>query len=263
MDTGLRDRVAIVAASSGGLGRAVAERLAAEGARLCLCSRDAGRIESVAADIRARFRVPVLARAVDVTQPAAVADFVAAAVAKFGRLDVCVTNAGGPPAKSFATTTVEEWRAAVELNLLSHIYFARPALAQMQRAGWGRFLMIGSVSVRHPIDGLVFSNVVRGGLPGLARTLANEYGPYGVLVNNVCPGFTRTERLEELAQVRALAEGVDARLAFRDWERQTALGRLAEPVEFADVVVFLASERASYITGQTILVDGGFFKGVP
>lgn len=262
MNLGLKDRVAIVAASSTGLGRAVAEGLAAEGVHLALCSRHLERIEAAAAALRRQFGVRVSAREVEVTDAAAVAAFVAAAHTEFGRLDICVTNAGGPPSKSFATTAPEEWRAALELNLLSHVSFARAALPLMQQARWGRFLMITSVAVKQPIEGLVLSNTVRGAVPGLTRTLANEYGPFNVLVNNVCPGYTRTERLDELARVKALAQGVPNEAAFDDWARATALGRLAEPREFADAVVFLASERSSYITGQSLVVDGGFYKGV-
>ncbi|MGH9466630.1 MAG: SDR family oxidoreductase [Terriglobales bacterium] len=261
MTTGLKDRVALVAASSAGLGRAVAEGLAAEGAHLALCSRNPQRIEEVAQAIRGAHGVRVFARAFDVTDAAAVADFVAAVQAEFGRLDVCVTNAGGPPAKPFASTTMEEWRAAVELNLLSHVSFAKAVLPIMQQARWGRFLMITSVSVKQPIDGLVLSNTVRGAVPGLVRTLANEYGPYNILINSVGPGYTRTDRLAELARVKALAQGVTEQAAYNDWTRGTALGRVAEPREFADAVVFLASERAGYITGQNLLVDGGFYKG--
>ena len=261
MNTGLRDRVAIVAASSAGLGKAVAEGLAAEGAHLALCSRNPERIAAVAAALRQQHGVRVWARALDVTDPAAVAVFVAGAAAEFGRLDVCVTNAGGPPAKPFAATTIEEWQAAFNLNLLSHVCFAKHVLPHMQRAAWGRLLMISSVAVKQPIDGLVLSNTVRGAVPGLVRTLANEYGPYGILVNNVCPGYTLTDRLTELAKVKALAEGVPHEAAYDIWSRNTALRRLATPQEFADAVVFLASERASYITGQSLLVDGGFYKG--
>jgi 3-oxoacyl-[acyl-carrier protein] reductase len=261
MNTGLKDRVAIVAASSSGLGRAVAEGLAAEGCQLALCSRSRERIDAAAGAITAEYGVRAWARALDVTRPAAVAEFVAAAAREFGRIDICVTNAGGPPAKTFATTTMEEWQQAFELNLLSHVAFARAALPVMQQARWGRFLMISSVAVKQPIDGLVLSNTVRGGVPGLTRTLANEYGPYNILVNNICPGYTRTDRLVELAKVKALALGTETDEAFGEWERNTALRRLAEPREFADAVVFLASERAAYITGQNLLVDGGFYKG--
>ncbi len=262
MNTGLKDRVALVAASSRGLGRAVAEGLAAEGAHLALCARDGARIEAAAAAIRQRHGVRVLARAVDVTQSAAVEEFVAAVAAEFGRLDVCVSSAGGPPAKTFATTTLDDWRQAVELNLVSHVAFARAALPHMQRAGWGRLLLVSSIAVKQPIDGLVLSNTARGAVPGLVRSLANEYGPYGITVNNLCPGYTRTERLDELAKVKALGQGITPEAAFQGWADATALRRLAEPREFADAAVFLASDLAAYITGQSLLIDGGLYKGV-
>jgi 3-oxoacyl-[acyl-carrier protein] reductase len=262
MDTGLKDRVAIVAAASRGLGRAVAEGLAAQGAHLALCSRNLDRIEAAADELRERYRVRVLARAVDVTNTAAVADFVASACTEYGRCDVCISSAGGPPAKSFANTTLEEWQRAVELNLLSHVVFAKAALPHMQHAGWGRLIMVSSVAVKRPVDGLVLSNTARGAVPGLVRTLANEYGRYGITVNNICPGYTRTERLNELARVKALGDGTTPAQAYHEWASAAALGRLAEPREFADAVVFLASERSSFITGQSLLVDGGFYRGV-
>lgn len=261
MKLGLEGRVAIVAASSTGLGRAIAEGLAAEGCDLALCSRNPERIEATAAAIQERFGVRCWARALDVTVPADVTAFVADAAREFGRLDICVTNAGGPPSKSFATTTVEEWRQALELNFLSHVTFAHAALPHMQRVRWGRLVMITSVSVKQPIAGLVLSNAARGAVPGLVRSLANEYGPSGVTVNNVCPGYTLTDRLTELARVQALAQGATPEAAYEGWASQTALRRLAQPAELADAVVFLASERAAYITGQSLLVDGGFYKG--
>ena len=262
MNAGLEGRSAIVAASSRGLGRAVAEGLAAEGVNLALFSRDLERIEATAEDIRQQHGVRVWARALDVTDAPAVELFVEDTVAEFGRLDICVSSAGGPPAKPFATTTLEEWRAVVELNLLAHVILAKNVLPHMQRGSWGRLLMISSVAVKQPIEGLVLSNTARGAVPGLVRSLAAEYGPFGILVNNVCPGYTRTERLDELAEVKALAQGISTAEAFDIWSDATALRRLAEPREFADVVVFLASERASYITGQSILVDGGLYKGL-
>lgn len=262
MNMGLQDRVAIVAAASTGLGRAVAEGLAAEGTHLALCARKPERLEATAEAIRKQYGVRVMTQVLDVTGAAEVAAFVAAVHKEFQRLDICVTNAGGPPSKPFSTTTMEEWRQATELNLISHVSFARAALPIMQQARWGRLLMITSVAVKQPIDGLVLSNTVRGAVPGLVRTLANEYGPSNVLVNNLCPGYTLTDRLIELAKVKALAQGVTPEAAYQDWARNTALQRLAEPREFADAAVYLCSERASYITGQSLLIDGGFYKGV-
>ena len=251
-----------MAASSRGLGRAIAEGLAAEGVHLALCSRSPEQIEQAGASIAAAHGVRVVAHAVDVSQPDQVEAFVAAVWREFGRIDICVTNAGGPPAKPFLQTTLEEWRQATELNLLSHVSFAHAVLPHMQKAGWGRFLMVSSVAVRQPVEGLILSNTVRGGVPGLTRSLANEFGKDNILVNNICPGYTRTERLEELARFRAELSGTARDEAMQGWSRQTVLGRVGEPREFADTVVFLASERASYITGQNIVVDGGLYRGI-
>lgn len=235
MDLGLRSRVAIVAASSRGLGRAIAEGLAAEGVHLALCSRSPEQIEQVGASIAAAHGVHVITHAVDVTHPEQVEAFVAAAWREFGRIDICVTNAGGPPAKPFLQTTLDEWRHATELNLLSHVSFARHVLPHMRKAHWGRFLMVSSVAVRQPVEGLILSNTIRGGVPGLTRSLANEFGKDNILVNNVCPGYTRTARLEELARFRAELSDTPCEEAMRDWSRQTVLGRVGErsPASFS------------------------------
>jgi len=145
---------------------------------------------------------------------------------------------------------------------MSTIYFAKEALPKMQGQRWGRFIAITSVAVKQPVEGLILSNAVRSAVSGLVKTLANEYGPYGVLVNNVCPGYTATARLVELSRTLAVREGVDPAEIEQRWARQTALGRVGRPEEFADMVVFLASERAAYITGTSIAVDGGLVKGV-
>jgi len=241
MDLGLKDRVAIVAASSKGLGKAVALGLAAEGTKLALCARGRDELQRTAAEIS----TDVFAEPVDVNSEAQVNAFVAAVVEKFGRIDVCVTNAGGPPAKKFADTSVDEWRAAVELNFLSTVYFSRAVLPHMKERRWGRLIAISSVAVLQPVDGLILSNAARSAVRGLVKSLSNEYAPHNVLVNNVCPGYTATQRLLHL--------GVHP-------EAQIPLGRVGTPEEFANLVVFLASERSSYITGVSIPVDGGWTK---
>jgi 3-oxoacyl-[acyl-carrier protein] reductase len=262
MDLGLKDRVAIVAASSQGLGKAVALGLAREGAKLALCARTASTLECTAAEIRSQTGVEVFTRALDVTRPDHVHSFVADTAAHFGRLDICVANAGGPPSKSFAETTVEDWHAAANLNLMSTVYFAREALPLMQQRRWGRFIAVTSVSVKQPIDGLILSNSIRAGVSGLVKTLANEYGPYNINVNSVCPGYTATARLMELAGRLAQRDGVTPQQIEERWAAQAPLHRVGEPEEFANVVVFLASERASYVTGIAVQVDGGLVKGL-
>jgi 3-oxoacyl-[acyl-carrier protein] reductase len=262
MDLGLTNRVAIVAASSEGLGKAVAVGLAKEGAKLAICARTEATLNATAEEIRRTTGAEVLAQPVDVTDGDQVRGFVGDTVKRFGRVDVCVTNAGGPPAKLFSDTTVEDWRSAVNLNLMSTLYFAREVLPLMQKQKWGRFITITSVAVKQPVDGLILSNAVRSAVSGLVKSLANEYGKDNVLVNNVCPGYTRTARLDELAAELAAGEGVEPDRIRERWAAQVPLRRLGQPEEFANLVVFLASERAGYITGASIAVDGGLVKGI-
>ncbi len=262
MDLGLKGRVAIVAASSQGLGKAVAEALAREGANLALCARTEATLSATASEIRRTTGVDVLARPVDVTIYQQVRGFVAETAKRFGRIDICVTNAGGPPAKPFSETSVEDWQAGVNLNLMSTLYFAREVLPLMQKQAWGRLIAITSVAVKQPIENLILSNSVRAAVSGLVKSLSNEYARYNVLVNNVCPGYTLTTRLDELAGKLAAAEGVSPQVIHQRWADEIPLKRLGRPEEFAQLVVFLASERASYITGQTLAVDGGFIKGI-
>ena len=262
MDLGLKERVAIVAASSQGLGKAVAIGLAKEGARLALCARTEATLTQTAEEIRRTTGAQVMTRALDVTNYDQVGQFVADTVDEYGQLDICVANAGGPPTKSFAETTLEDWHHAAELNLMSTVYFAKEALPVMQRRRWGRFIAITSMTVKQPVEGLILSNSVRAGVSGLVKTLANEYGPYNILVNNVCPGYTATARLMSLAERIAEREGVDPPRIEQRWASQAPLGRVGQPEEFANVVVFLASERAGYVTGVSIAVDGGIVKGL-
>ena len=262
MDSGLKNRVAIVAASSQGIGRATAEAFAAEGCRVALCARNQATLDQAAREIGEKYKAEVFAQAFDVTDAAAVHQFVDAVVAKFGSADICVTNAGGPPAKGFMAATIDDWRKAVDLNLLSTIYFCREVIPHMQRRKWGRIITITSISAKQPIGDLVLSNSVRAGVMGLVKSLANEFGKDNILVNNVGPGFTATDRLKELAETRSKALGKTPAELFEGWAADAPLKRLGEPREVADTIVWLASDRASYITGQTILVDGGAYKGL-
>lgn len=262
METGLKGRVAIVAASSQGIGRATAEAFAVEGCRIAMCARNADSLEKTAGEIRNKHSVDVLTNAFDVTDAAAVHSFVESVVAKFGGVDICVTNAGGPPAKGFLAASIEEWRKAVDANFLSTVYFAREVIPHMQRKRWGRIITLTSITTKQPVPDLVLSNAVRTAVVGLVKSLANEFGKDGILVNNVAPGYTATSRLKELAATRSKSQGKSQEDIFAAWAADSALKRVAEPREVADTIVWLASERASYITGQTILVDGGAYKGL-
>ncbi len=262
MEAGLKNRVAIVAASSQGIGRATAEAFAAEGCRVAMCARTAQTLAAAADKIRKQYSVEVLDQTLDVTNADAVRRFVDAVVAKFGSADICVTNAGGPPAKGFLAASLEEWRKAVELNFLSTVYFAREVIPHMQRKHWGRIITITSITTKQPVADLVLSNAVRAAVVGLVKSLANEFGKDGILVNNVGPGYTATDRLKELAKSRSAALGKAEEEIFEGWAADAPLKRLGEPREVADTIVWLASERASYITGQTVLVDGGLYKGL-
>jgi 3-oxoacyl-[acyl-carrier protein] reductase len=262
LDLGLKGRVAIVAAASKGLGRAVAEELAHEGASVAICARTASGLEEAASHIQKITGCGVFHQSVDVTNPDAVTHFVSAVEERFGRLDICITNSGGPPSRLFADTKAEDWRAAVELLLMSAVFFAKEALPRMQKNKWGRFITITSSAVKQPVDGLLLSNSIRAAVTGLARTLANEYAAHGITVNNVCPGYTRTARLDNLAASISARTGAQPESVFADWTRQIPAGRIGTPQEFAAVVAFIASERASYVNGTSIAVDGGMIRSL-
>lgn len=262
MDLGLKGKIALVAAASKGLGRAVAEELAAEGASLILCARGAEALQGTCAAIEKAYGVPVLGIAANVADPADVARVVQAAQARFGRIDVLVTNAGGPPAGTFDTLNPEMWQAATSLLLTSVVELTRAVLPGMKSQGWGRILNITSISVKQPVENLMLSNSLRAAVTGMARTLATEIAQFGITVNNILPGYTRTERVIGLAGAAATREGISAAEATARWEKEIPMRRLGEPKEFAALAVFLCSERASYITGTSIPVDGGWIRGL-
>ena len=262
MDFGLKNRVALVAAASRGIGFACARELAREGARVFLCSRDEGHAAEAASKIKDETGAEVKALRADVTNNADIARFVDEAIEHAGRVDICVTNAGGPPATVFADTDLDMFRQAFEQNALSAIRLAKFVLPGMIEQKWGRIINITSVSVKQPIEGLLLSNTVRAGLTGWAKTVSNEVAASGVTVNNVAPGYTLTERQDELAEVRGKAAGKSKQEVIETWATQAPIQRMAAPEEIAAAVAFLASERASYITGVTLQVDGGWVRGL-
>jgi 3-oxoacyl-[acyl-carrier protein] reductase len=262
VNLGLREKVALVAGASRGLGRAVAEELAAEGANLVLCARNADALAHAAAAIEGSARVRVLAEPADVSDPAAVRRLVARGIERFERIDILVTNAGGPPAGPFESLTPEVWDAATRLTLTSAVELARAVLPGMKARRWGRIINITSIAVKQPVDSLMLSNSLRAAVTGFARTLATEVASHGITVNNALPGYTRTDRVEELARASEARGGPSADAVRRAWEGQIPMGRLGEPREFAALVAFLASDRASYITGASIPVDGGWIRSL-
>jgi len=262
MDFGIKGKIALVAAASKGLGRAVAAELAAEGAALVLCARGDEALQHTRAAIEAAHGVPVVAVAADLATAAGVAQVTQAAFDRFGRVDILVTNAGGPPAGTFEQHSPEAWDTATKLLLTSVVELTRAVLPGMKERRWGRILNITSIAVKQPVAGLMLSNSLRAAVTGFARTLATEVAPLGITVNNILPGYTRTDRVEHLAQATADREGISAAEATARWTQEIPMQRLGEPAEFAALAAFLCSARASYITGSSIAVDGGWIKSL-
>jgi len=259
MDLGLRGQVAVVAAASRGLGKAIAQGFAGEGARVAICARDEVVLRAAAAEIGR----DVLAVPADVTRAEDVERFIRAVADRFGRIDILVNNAGGPPSKPFVETSDEEWWAGVGLNLMSTVRLCRQVVPHMRAQGGGRILNVASFTVKQPLPNLVLSNAVRLAVVGLAKTLAAELGRDNIAVNTVCPGPIATERLQSLTRTYAEREGMTYEDAERRlWTDQIPLGRVGTPEELANVVVFLASPRAGFVNGTTLQVDGGLVKAV-
>ncbi|HLM28917.1 MAG TPA: SDR family oxidoreductase [Acidimicrobiales bacterium] len=250
MDLGIAGRCAAVAGASGGLGLGCAQALAADGVRVVLCGRDAARAEAAAHDIRDAGGDAV-GLAADVSTVDGAAGFVARAIDALGRLDIVVANAGGPPAGTFASTDVDAYLPALELNLLSTVAMCKAAVPAMVERGWGRIVAITSLTVRQPAASLILSNTARAGATGFLKTLAREVAPHGVTVNSVQPGSHDTDRLRELhgGDLAGAAAGIPA-------------GTVGDPADFGAAVAFLCSERARFVTGVALPVDGGAFAGL-
>ena len=262
MDLALGGRVALVAAASRGLGRAIAEELAAEGAAVVMCARDPEALERARSEIAQRNGADVHAVVADVSTQAGTDTVAAEALARFGKVDVLVTNAGGPPSGPFEAHGWDAWERAVQLTLRSAVELTRLVLPGMKDRRWGRVINVTSITVKQPVDGLMLSNSIRAAVTGFARTLATEVAPFGVTVNNILPGYTRTERVEQLNRATAEREGVAVDEIQRRIEAQIPMRRLGDPREFAALAAFLASDRASFITAQSIAVDGGWIRSL-
>jgi 3-oxoacyl-[acyl-carrier protein] reductase len=262
MDLGLAGRVAILGGGSKGIGRAVAEMLAAEGAHVVIAARTESELEATAREITAADGVEVLPVVCDMAKRHQIEALVAMTVERFGGIDIVVNNAGGPPFGRFEQHEDDAWQAALEQNLISVVQMARAALPYLRRSDQARIINITSTSVKEPIDGLILSNTARLGTTGLAKTLSRELGPDGITVNNVGPGSTLTDRIRPGIEAQARAAGASFDDALRERERAIPLGRVGMPEDVAAVVVFLASKQARQVTGQTILVDGGATRAV-
>jgi 3-oxoacyl-[acyl-carrier protein] reductase len=256
MDFGLKGKRAIVMAASRGLGYASALGLAREGCRLVICSRDKQRIDAAADQIRKATGAEITALEADVSSATEARRLVDAAVSAYGGLEIVVHNAGGPPAGETLAMSEDQWQKAFEQNLLSFTRIVSAATPEMKKAGYGRILTIASSSIKQPIPNLALSNALRAGVWGLAKTLSRELGPQGILVNVIAPGRIDTERIAELDAAMATKSGKSVEDVRKTSVGTIPLGRLGRPEELANLVVFLASEAGSYITGQAITVDG-------
>lgn len=262
MEFGLKGKVALVAGASKGFGRATAMALANEGSNLVICARRLEPLQQLAGEIQRVHGVAVEACRADVSVAADIDRVVERALSRFGRVDILVTNSGGPAPGSFLEVSWDDWQKGIDNTLMSMLRFCRAVVPVMQRNQWGRIINITSIAVKQPIDGLIISNALRPAVVGIAKSLANEFAKYNITVNNVAPGYHRTERVDELLQVQSVKEKISPAEAAARIESSIPMGRMGQPEECAALIVFLASEAASYITGTTISIDGGAYRGV-
>jgi 3-oxoacyl-[acyl-carrier protein] reductase len=262
LDLGLKNRVAIVTGSSQGIGKAIAYGLAKEGANITICARTADTLKTTAKEIESMFGTEVLAFPANLKVKENIQAMVKATANKFRRIDVLVNNTGGPPSALFHETTDKDWQETFDSLLMSVVNCCREVIPYMKAQKWGRIINMTSFAAKQPAERLILSNAIRAGVLGLTKTLSNELAEYGILVNAVCPGWTLTDRVKYLAQSTTEKTGKDYDTIISEWARSTALNRMAQPEEIANLVVFLASEKASYMTGAVVQVDGGVIKSL-
>ncbi len=262
MDLGLKGKVAVVTASSRGLGRAVAEALAAEGAKLALCSRNAGAVGSAAREIKEKYGVDVYSAPCDVEDGKRIGDFAAEVLDRFGAVHILFANAGGPPPGTIADFAPADFEKAIGLDLLSVIKLVHAFLPAIKQQGWGRIIASTSITVKQPAPNLALSNVARVGVVAFMKTLAGELAPLDITCNTVAPGYIMTDRVASLIKNKSVKDGLAYEAAERGITAGIPAGRIGSPEEFGALVAYLASERAGYITGETILIDGGAYRGL-
>jgi len=262
MDLGIKDKVALVTGASTGLGFAAALALANEGANLVINSRSRANLDIAADKIEKETGCQPMIIDGDLTKEGVAESVIQKTIENLGTMDILVSNAGGPSAGEFMQLGKEAWDDCIALTLLPALNLARAAIPEMTKKHWGRIIFITSISVKQPIDNLIISNTLRAGVTGFAKSISNELAGKGITVNTVCPGFTDTERLGELAQVKSKASGKSIKEIYADWVESIPAGRVGRPEELAALIAFLASEKAAYITGTTTAVDGGYAKGL-
>ena len=262
MDFGIADKIALVTAASRGLGRGCAAQLAAEGCRVAICSRDEAAVKQAAAEISTRSGARVMGWAADMSKVDDIGRLLVAVKQSLGEPDILVTNAGGPPPGTFASTALDQYEKALNLNLMSAVRLIHGVVPAMKSRGWGRIIAITSISVKQPIDSLLLSNMARAGLTGFLKTAATELAPHGITVNALLPGTHKTSRIDQLVQHRATQEQTSPDEILRQMMAANPSNTIGDPTDFGAAAAFLASVQARYITGQNLLVDGGNYRGL-